>query len=73
MTIVDDVKSRLDIVEVISQRVPLQRSGKSYKAKCPFHQEETQSFQVFPGRQWWRCSGDCNSGGDVLSFVMRTA
>ena len=71
MTAVDDVKSRLDIVEVISQRVPLQRSGKSYKANCPFHQEKTPSFHVFPDRQSWRCFGACATGGDVLSFVMR--
>ncbi|MCH8297193.1 MAG: DNA primase [Chloroflexi bacterium] len=71
MTVVDDVKSRLDIVEVISQRVPLQRSGRSYKANCPFHQEKTPSFHVFPDRQSWRCFGACATGGDVLSFVMR--
>ncbi len=72
MTVVDDVKSRLDIVEVISQRVPLQRSGNSYKANCPFHQEKTPSFHVFPDRQSWRCFGSCATGGDVLSFVMKS-
>ncbi|MQG11763.1 MAG: DNA primase [SAR202 cluster bacterium] len=72
MTVVDDVKSRLDIVEVISQRVPLQRSGRSFKANCPFHQERTPSFHVFPDRQSWRCFGSCAIGGDVLSFVMRS-
>ena len=72
MTVVDDVKSRLDIVEVISQRVPLQRSGRSFKANCPFHQEKTPSFHVFPDRQSWRCFGACATGGDVLSFVMRS-
>ena len=71
MTVVDDVKSRLDIVEVVSQRVPLQRSGRSYKANCPFHQEKTPSFHIFPDRQSWRCFGACATGGDVLSFVMR--
>jgi DNA primase len=71
MTAVDDVKSQLDIVEVISQRVPLQRSGNSYKAPCPFHQEKTPSFHVFPDRQSWRCFGACATGGDVLSFVMK--
>ena len=72
MTVVDDVKSRLDIVEVISQRVPLQRSGRSFKANCPFHQEKTPSFHVLPDRQSWRCFGSCATGGDVLSFVMRS-
>ena len=71
MTVVDDVKSRLDIVEVVSQRVTLQPSGRSYKANCPFHQEKTPSFHVFPDRQSWRCFGACATGGDVLSFVMR--
>ena len=71
MTVVDDVKSRLDIIEVVSARVPLQRSGRSYKANCPFHQEKTPSFHVFPDRQSWRCFGACATGGDALSFVMR--
>ncbi len=71
MTVVDDVKARLDILEVVSQRVPLQRSGRSYKANCPFHQERTPSFHVFPDRQSWRCFGACATGGDAISFVMR--
>ena len=71
MTVVDDIKGRLDILEVISQHVPLQKSGRSYKANCPFHQEKTPSFHVFPDRQTWRCFGACASGGDVFSFVMR--
>ena len=59
MTVVDDIKGRLDILEVISQHVPLQKSGRSYKANCPFHQEKTPSFHVFPDRQTWRCFGAC--------------
>ena len=70
MTVVDDVKSRLDILEVVSGYVPLNRSGRSYKAPCPFHQEKTPSFFVFPDRQTWRCFGACATGGDVFSFVM---
>ena len=72
MTVVDDIKSRLDIVEVISQRVPLQRSGNSFKTNCPFHQEKTPSFHVFPDRQSWRCFGSCATGGDVFTFVMKS-
>ena len=71
MTVVDDIKGRLDILEVVSQHVALQRSGRSYKANCPFHQERTPSFHVFPDRQTWRCFGACATGGDVFSFVMR--
>ncbi len=71
MTQIDDVKSRLDIVELISSYVTLQRSGSSLKANCPFHQERTPSFFVFPDRQSWRCFGSCAEGGDALSFVMK--
>ena len=71
MTQIDDVKSRVDIVELIGSYVNLQRSGSSYKANCPFHQERTPSFYVFPDRQSWRCFGACVEGGDALSYVMK--
>ena len=71
MSVVDDIKARLDILEVVGQRVALQRSGRSYKGNCPFHQERTPSFHVFPDRQSWRCFGACATGGDAFSFVMR--
>jgi len=71
MTVVDEVKSRLDIVEIISSYVTLDRTGQRYKAPCPFHQEKTPSFMVYPDRQSWHCYGACASGGDVFSFVMR--
>ena len=71
MTQIDDVRSRLDIVELIGGYVNLQRSGSSFKANCPFHQERTPSFYVFPDRQSWRCFGACAEGGDAFSFVMK--
>lgn len=72
MSVVDDIKSRLDILEVVANHTVLHRSGKAYKANCPFHQERTPSFFVFPDRQSWRCFGACATGGDIFSFVMKT-
>ena len=72
MTVLDDIKARLDILEIVGQRVQLQRSGRSYKGNCPFHQERTPSFHVFPDGQSWRCFGACATGGDAISFVMRS-
>ena len=71
MSVVDDIKGRLDIVDLVSSYAPLTRSGTSYKANCPFHSERTPSFHVFPERQTWRCFGACAQGGDVFSFWMR--
>lgn len=69
MSVVDDIKARLDIVETVSSYTALKRSGKYLKALCPFHTEKTPSFIVNPERQSWRCFGACATGGDVLSFV----
>ncbi|GBD10799.1 DNA primase [bacterium HR23] len=71
MAFLDDLRQRLDIVQVVSSYISLQRAGKGYKALCPFHAERTPSFFVFPDRQTWRCFGACAQGGDVFSFVMR--
>jgi DNA primase len=71
MSVTDEVKARIDIVDLISRYTPLKRSGNSYKGLCPFHSERTPSFIVFPNNGSWRCFGACGVGGDVFSFVMR--
>ena len=72
MAVTDDIKARLNIMDVVAAHVPLQRSGRSYKGLCPFHSEKTPSFYVFPDRQSWRCFGACATGGDLFNFIMRT-
>jgi len=72
MTVVDEVKSRLDIVEIVSETVTLKKSGQSYTGFCPFHQNtKTPSFVVFPHTQTWRCFGACAEGGDLFSFIIK--
>jgi DNA primase len=65
-----EVKSRLNIVDVIGETVQLKKAGTTYKGLCPFHGEKTASFTVTPSRDSWKCFG-CGLGGDVFSFVMQ--
>ena len=68
--LIEEVQGRSDIVEIISERLPLKPAGKNFKALCPFHQERTPSFMVSPERQIFNCFG-CGVGGNVFSFLMK--
>jgi DNA primase len=70
-SVTDEVKQRVDVVELISRYTPLKRAGSVYKGLCPFHSERTPSFVVFPHTGTWHCFGACGTGGDVFAFVMR--
>ena len=65
----EEIKSKLDIVEVIREYTPVKAVGANFQAICPFHNEKTPSFVISPDKQIWHCFG-CGRGGDVLAFVM---
>lgn len=69
MSVTEQIKARIDIVSYIDRHVPgLKKSGKYFKACCPFHEEETPSFVVNAERNTWHCFGACSEGGDIFTF-----
>lgn len=66
---IEDLLSRVDIVDVINSRIPLRKAGRNYMACCPFHQEKTPSFSVVPHKQFFNCFG-CGIAGSAIKFVM---
>ena len=65
----DDLLARIDIVDVVDQRVKLKKTGRNYSACCPFHKEKTPSFSVSPDKQFYYCFG-CGASGNAIGFLM---
>src|SRR5215212_8760399 len=68
--VLEDIKSRIDVVDLIGQSVQLKRAGRNLKGLCPFHSEKTPSFIVWPETGTWKCFG-CGERGDAFEFLMK--
>ena len=66
---IDDLLARVDIVDVIQERVPLKKAGRDWSARCPFHDERSPSFTVSPAKQFYHCFG-CGAHGSAIGFLM---
>lgn len=66
-----EIKTRLDVVDVVGQKVTLKKAGQTFKGLCPFHGEKTPSFVVFPDKGNYHCFG-CGANGDIFTFIMKT-
>ena len=73
MSTIDEIKSPIDIVDLVSEAgVKLRHAGKNYTGLCPFHDnKKTPAFVVWPESGTWRCFGQCNEGGDIFKFIMK--
>src|SRR3972149_588505 len=71
-SVIDEIKTRIDIVDLVSETVQLRHSGRNYTGYCPFHSNaRTPAFAVFPETGTWLCFGQCNEGGDIFGYVMK--
>ncbi len=69
--VIAEIKKKIDIISFIGSFISVKKSGRNYKALCPFHQEKTPSFVISPDRQIWHCFGACQDGGDIIRFLMK--